>query len=193
MGTKGLWAAICLIFVTSIMSLGGCASKISQSEMTPILYIELPEPNKISFEGKGAGAGAMLSSVMGATGIAIGFAIDEGISKDIDEQFLANGNSLELMLKKTISGYDLVFVHADEDRLPRLEIIKYGYKITGPDDQVSPYIRSDFIRNENEVGSVEELLIEYSESKINLEQAKSNSELVQKQFIDLLVLLKAAI
>jgi hypothetical protein len=39
---------------------------------------------RIHFVGKGAAAGAMMSSSMGPMGIAIGVAIDEGIAKEID-------------------------------------------------------------------------------------------------------------
>jgi len=36
----------------------------------------------------------MMSASMGAMGIAIGIAIDEGIAKDIHQPFIASGNDL---------------------------------------------------------------------------------------------------
>ncbi len=58
--------------------LSSCANKL------PSANIIVSEPDRIRFQGKGAGAGMMLMSSMGAMGIAIGVAIDEGIGKDID-------------------------------------------------------------------------------------------------------------
>ena len=66
--------------------LTGCASN-SKKEDGQALTVNLTaaEPNRIRFEGKGAGAGMMLMSAMGPMGIAIGVAIDEGIGKDIQK------------------------------------------------------------------------------------------------------------
>lgn len=58
---------------------------IQSTTPDPVKHIiTTSEPNRIRFHGKGAGAGMMLMSTMGPTGIAIGIAIDEGIGKDID-------------------------------------------------------------------------------------------------------------
>src|SRR5690606_16379295 len=48
-----------------------------------VYQIDRKEPPIIHFEGKGAAAGVMMSSSIGAMGIAIGVAIDEGIANDI--------------------------------------------------------------------------------------------------------------
>ena len=62
--------------------IGGCAQtpQVANSQ----LNIIVSEPDRIRFSGKGAGAGMMMSASMGPMGVAIGVAIDEGISKKID-------------------------------------------------------------------------------------------------------------
>lgn len=64
------------LFFVLIALLCGCSSNTSRS-----VVISLPE--KLTYEGKGAAAGIALMGVLGPSGIAIGAAIDVGISKDI--------------------------------------------------------------------------------------------------------------
>jgi hypothetical protein len=59
----------------------GCSS-LSLFTQKPIEII-YTSPDRISFQGKGAGAGIALISSMGPVGIALGVAIHEGIAKDI--------------------------------------------------------------------------------------------------------------
>ena len=51
--------------------------------------------NHIEYHGNATASGAMLVGTMGATGIAIGIAIDEGIEKNINDEAVAVGFSME--------------------------------------------------------------------------------------------------
>ena len=62
--------------------IGGCAQTPQIASYQ--LNIHVSEPDRVRFSGKGAGAGMMMSASMGPMGVAIGVAIDEGISKKID-------------------------------------------------------------------------------------------------------------
>ncbi|TMP31796.1 hypothetical protein CWB99_00275 [Pseudoalteromonas rubra] len=64
-----------LIFVMLVL-LSACSS-VPQA---PMVNSELP---KVTYKGRGAAAGPMLVGAMGPVGIAVGFAIDEGIAKEI--------------------------------------------------------------------------------------------------------------
>lgn len=69
----------------------------------PSVDVSVTEPDRIRFQGKGAGAGMMLMSSMGSMGIAIGIAIDEGIGKDINKTADAAGFDIEQMLREEIN------------------------------------------------------------------------------------------
>ena len=69
-----LCAVVCVLIITNCTHI-----KSISHEYT----VEVSEPKRIRFQGKGMGAGMMLAGTMGPMGMAIGVAIDEGISKDI--------------------------------------------------------------------------------------------------------------
>ncbi|MCG7534047.1 hypothetical protein [Pseudoalteromonas sp. OOF1S-7] len=64
------------IYVILLTLLSACSSV----PHTPVVKQALPD---VTYEGRGSAAGPMLVGAMGPVGIAIGFAIDEGIGKDI--------------------------------------------------------------------------------------------------------------
>lgn len=76
-------------FTITILCISACA--VIDTQATAQFTFNVAEPNRIRFSGKGAGAGMMLSSSMGAMGVAIGIAIDAGIAKDIQETASKNG------------------------------------------------------------------------------------------------------
>lgn len=88
--------------VLGLSMFSGCATNKAQHEQVPQYSVVIDEPQRIRFSGKGAGAGMMLSSSMGPMGIAIGVAIDEGIAKDIQAAFEADGHSLESLVSSAI-------------------------------------------------------------------------------------------
>ncbi len=123
--------------------LAGCApTKPLKTDTlnTVNIAVEFAEPNRTRFSGKGAGAGMMLSSSMGAAGVAIGIAIDEGIGKDIHATAKAAGVAVEPLviaaLRERAERLERVtyFTSTDEAQLVIL-IKRYGFILqSGVDD-----------------------------------------------------------
>ncbi|MBW8184270.1 hypothetical protein [Shewanella nanhaiensis] len=125
----------------------GCASK--SFEQQDVSY-SFSEPNRIQFQGKGAGAGIALMSTMGPVGIALGVAIDEGIAKDIRESAVASGFDMSLYVVKSVDKHsqsklnpvviDLNYAGAGagvSNELPSIEVKRYGFKTTGGGDDAT--------------------------------------------------------
>ena len=70
---------ILLLLLIVIFIITGC----SNSRVTTFFSPEIPEATYI---GKGTNAGPMLVGALGATGLAVGIAIDQGIAKDFHKQ-----------------------------------------------------------------------------------------------------------
>ncbi|MCG7560123.1 MULTISPECIES: hypothetical protein [Pseudoalteromonas] len=64
------------IFALLVTLLSACSSVPPK----PVIKSEMPS---VSYQGRGAAAGPMLMGALGPAGIAVGFAIDVGIGKDI--------------------------------------------------------------------------------------------------------------
>lgn len=139
------------LFLILIIFVQSCAlnGRVT-AERAPTIVFNVDEPNRIHFEGRGAGAGVMLSSAMGPMGIAIGVAIDEGIAKDIRASASREGIDVSQIIKSGITELLL----ADSERLTglvgdqstlanrRLELTlhRYGFKVAkGSDDLVVPF------------------------------------------------------
>ncbi|KPZ73120.1 hypothetical protein AN944_00268 [Shewanella sp. P1-14-1] len=116
----------------------GCSSTNNQSAAS--LVFSFSDPNRIQFQGKGAGAGIALMSAMGPMGIAVGVAIDEGIAKDIRAATSEQGFDMRNLLSHTaknvtVNQFTIRFEEAslsgisssDNDYMINVE--KYGYKI----------------------------------------------------------------
>lgn len=93
----------------SILMISGCS--IFQSTQQQDIHISWKEPHKLYFQGKGAGAGMALMGTMGAMGMAIGVAIDEGISKDISKAQQKSGKGIEDILNEAnaSTSYHTIF------------------------------------------------------------------------------------
>jgi hypothetical protein len=88
-----------LLTLVAVVLLGAC-SLIGQKPIEQAaISISIENQDRIRFSGKGAGAGMMMSSSMGAMGIAIGVAIDEGIAKEIHESFIASGGDFSVIIE----------------------------------------------------------------------------------------------
>lgn len=123
----------------------GCVSVTDRSK-PPIYSIEYKDPNHVRFSGRGAGAGMMMSGSMGPMGIAIGFAIDEGIAKEIRETAASAGISFDGLFREHIQASTAVPVqwlddsdNKDADTIYRIE--KYGFVLVrGSSEEVYPNI-----------------------------------------------------
>ena len=85
----------CLLI--SLLILSSCVQQA-------ILDTVIENNKRLHFSGKGAGAGIMLSSAMGPVGMAIGFAIDEGIAKDIRHTANQHSIRIEDILRKELES-----------------------------------------------------------------------------------------
>lgn len=100
------------------------------------------EPNRIRFSGKGAGAGMMLSGSMGPMGIAIGVAIDEGISKDIDETAKHGLVNLPAIFEQKLQQF-LTQQNIAKNKAVTMHISRYGFITqSGDNDPVSAELKA---------------------------------------------------
>lgn len=111
-----------------------CTSLIFRSES--ITVTRYSSPDRISFQGKGAGAGMALMSSMGPVGIALGVAIDEGIAKDIRETAKHGGVNVRQIIQNGLPKLDSF------SSVNRVEIKKYGFVI---EDATDDYVAAEII------------------------------------------------
>lgn len=115
-----------------ILQLAACS--VLSPNPTKSVNLQFKEPNRISFQGKGAGAGIALMGTMGPVGIALGVAIDEGIAKDIRKAVShEKGDSKQFvtgLLTNQIEaqGYS-VALNSKPQTVPVITIKRYGFKI----------------------------------------------------------------
>lgn len=120
-----------------------------QSSLQACFFAPSHSPINISFEsrgslaftGRGAAAGIMLDSVMGAGGIAIGIAIDEGIAKEISTNLHAY--SKDFSIQNTLRSQ----IDKSIDRnLLEIKVKNYGFR-TYPkgEDQISAWLDLEFV------------------------------------------------
>ena len=69
------------VLAALVVVFSGCVTHKSQPQLG--YTVTLPQPNRIRFSGKGAGAGVMMASTVGPMGIAIGVAIDDQAGKSV--------------------------------------------------------------------------------------------------------------
>ena len=129
-------------------------SLINTDIKTVNLQVLVDEPDRIRFSGKGAGAGMMMMSSMGPTGIAIGVAIDEGISKSIAETANTNHIDFSELIKKDflekLNRYNQLNTGKQAITEAKLHIKRYGFIVGGGNDEptTSEYIISYQLGNE---------------------------------------------
>ncbi len=121
------------VFITLVfMQFSACSVLPSGTEKT--INLQFNEPNRISFQGKGAGAGIALMGTMGPVGIAIGVAIDEGIAKDIRKSVASEQGDSKVFATNMVAsqlkeqGYS-VTLNAEQPTYPSITIKRYGFKI----------------------------------------------------------------
>jgi hypothetical protein len=115
-----------------ILQLAACS--VLSSNPTKSVNLQFKEPNRISFQGKGAGAGIALMGAMGPVGIALGVAIDEGIAKDIREAVSEEKGDSNKFVTRLVTnqieaqGYS-VALNSKQQTVPVITIKRYGFKI----------------------------------------------------------------
>lgn len=125
-----------------------------------ILIVQWAEPHKIHFQGKGIGAGIALMSSMGPMGMAIGVAIDEGISKQITQTQITSNKQLKNLILQQADNplsekYDVQWgVHSQFDVKPlksnHIIIEKIGFRLQpGQADGVCGEVITSMISQNN--------------------------------------------
>ena len=118
------------------MSVYSC-SLITTSEKSGSIGVVISEPDRIQFQGKGAGAGVALMSTMGPVGIAIGVAIDEGIAVDLRDVAAKAGfsiqNAIVTSLTQTSYNSSTVIFDAADSHQTYLVIKNYGFRSVAGD------------------------------------------------------------
>ena len=135
---------ILLLGLVATQCMTGCASFYEQAPAA--VAVHFSEPNRIQFQGKGAGAGMALMSTMGPVGIALGIAIDVGVAKDIRAPANVSGFDMQSYISQSISeqsqaAWKAVFLgEAERDlttEFPNIEVKRYGFKTTGVENDAT--------------------------------------------------------
>jgi len=146
--------------------LSGCSLFGSKPTAHTSIAVSIENQDRIRFSGKGAGAGMMMSASMGAMGIAIGVAIDEGIAKEIHESFVSSGGKFSAMIKAETNIWLANVCHASQAVSEALcqpnsdlsiKVYRYGFVTTSGDN--------DPVKAELDIGFV---LTEQPEFNLNL-------------------------
>ena len=141
--------------------------------------IHYSSPDRISFQGKGAGAGIALMSSMGPVGIAIGVAIDEGIAKDIRETAKSDGVDFTVLFKNAVAEMD-VLKHAEG-----IDVKRYGFIIKdGSKDYVAAEVHLKVTENEVTTDVVLSSWPKQQELELmmTLDELKANSSTIKMLF-----------
>jgi len=132
-----------LVFIPLLWAVVGC-SMLSPAPIN--IEYQNPDPDRVRFKGKGAGAGMMLSSSMGAMGIAVGVAIDEGIGKDINETALSHNVNFNHLFKTSLQQYIQSTPELNHVRKVKINMERYGFKTaSGENDPVKVEIKATIL------------------------------------------------
>lgn len=109
------------------------------------VLVDVNDPDRIRFSGKGSAAGIMLMGAMGPMGIAIGAAIDEGIGKEISVAASHVDFDLDELIRKAVFEEPCV--------ISSVTVRYYGFKmVSGSDDLAAPSL--DIILSSDTVESM---------------------------------------
>lgn len=177
-----------LLTLAFSLILAGCS--VLQSTPQKNIHVSWKEPQKLYFQGKGAGAGMALMSTMGAMGMAIGVAIDEGISKDISKTQKKSGESIEDILDDAAESSDLRILFNDNTKKTNthnLNIERIEFKIVrGKNDATGVTIKAlytDTIGKESTLNYPKDIS-DYPAPSFPLEQLKINDKLANQLLIE---------
>tara|TARA_R110002072_G_scaffold33030_9_gene100251 strand:+ start:3329 stop:4012 length:684 start_codon:yes stop_codon:yes gene_type:complete len=171
----------------SLFLLTSCSNFQKALPQLPEISVSIRDQDRIRFSGKGAGAGMMMSSSMGAMGIAIGVAIDEGIGKDIHSTFVADGGDfaslahsetgkwLSEICQQEMKSQDLCTPSSQLN----INIYRYGFVTTsGENDPVKPELAISFSLNQNPEIRLNLKDVDLSSVQIPLADVKADGEKV---------------
>lgn len=142
------------------MLFSGCQT-LATKNLEP-LAVEYPTKERLEFTGRGSAAAMMMSGSMGAMGIAIGVAIDEGISKDLHKSAMVGGFDQQAIITNVLGARGYQVVEGDDDisslstrrpsikhlTIKRLSIKHLGFRSAG--DLIAPWVEVVFTQEGQE-------------------------------------------
>jgi len=155
-----------LVIISLAFLLGACSSIDTKPVDQASVRVTIEGQDRIRFSGKGAGAGMMMSASMGSMGIAIGVAIDESISKEIHESFIASGGDFSEIVRLATDAWLSKACQENKDGFNKLclantalnvRVYRYGFVTTSGEN--------DPIKAELDIGFI---VVDQSEIKLNL-------------------------
>lgn len=170
-----------------LISASGCS--LMQATPDKTLHVNWQDPQKFYFQGKGAGAGMALMSTMGAMGMAIGVAIDDGISKEISKTQQTSGKTIEDLLYEvtTTSNVHIKWQNTKSNSLPSLTIERIEFNIVrGDNDATGVKIKAlytDKDSNQKQLNYPKDIP-DYIAPSFPLEQLKTNNKLANELLIE---------
>jgi len=182
-----------LLILLMLLFCSACSLLNTKQIEHSAISVSIESQDRIRFSGKGAGAGMMMSSSMGAMGIAIGVAIDEGIAKEIHESFVVAGGDFSKILKsETYSWLSEICNSIEQKRSPlcdagkelKLRVYHYGVVTTsGENDPVKAKLDIGFVYGDQEELRLDLKALDNDQFKVPLDLIKKDGKLA----IDLLV------
>ena len=143
--TKNIFSTGLLIAGSLLFS--ACSSL--QGNQQPEFSVNIAEPERVRFSGKGAGAGMMLMSSMGSMGIAIGVAIDEGIAKEINEAAVAENIDVRALVKTAFSQTQ------GAKNIQSVNVERYGFVTrSGDGDPAVAELKMDVVCKDESTSSI---------------------------------------
>mgnify|MGYP000491975370 CR=1 FL=1 len=174
-----------------VLLLSGCSAFQTENKSTD-LYVTWTEPQKMYFQGKGAGAGMALMSTMGAMGMAIGVAIDEGISKDISKMQQQSGETIQSLFEQVSEGTQYKINWVDNKSLKAqknsliLERIEFNLVRGGKNDATEVKIKALYIDDSGQSRHINypKDVPDLEQISFPLEQLKKDNTLANKLLLN---------
>jgi len=181
-----------LVLFFLLFLLSACSLVTTNPVEQTSISVSIENQDRVRFSGKGAGAGMMMSASMGAMGIAIGVAIDEGIAKEINESFVAAGGDFSALIISKTNTWLSEFCRSSEQELNslcaanamlKLRVYHYGVVTTsGENDPVQAKLEIGFVQGDQEELRLDLKGLDDEQFKVPLDLIKKDG----KRAIDLL-------
>ena len=146
------------------------------------LVINTDQPDRIRFSGKGAGAGMMLSGTMGAMGVAVGVAIDEGIGKEIEVTARSVNIDIKEIIEEAFHNVGQNYENKSVNKVV-ITIKRYGFVTSsGAGDPVLPQLQVSISTN-NQNSQLIDYPDQFQQQQVfPLQNIKADAKLIKTAF-----------